>query len=189
MDRLGGLFGGRKASVATPRGSTLGWCYAFITGALSGYNLVFTKIVSETVKTSARGDDQFGNAAFYAFAACLVLCNGCQIKFLNASMAKFDALFIVPVMQVQWTMLCLQNVANIYRKTAFAKLLGERDKAVGHAAAQNTCYSIIRGVVEPLQACSSVLLKRIEGVLLRRRVEGVHDDGDAMRGDEAGTPC
>ena len=99
----------------TSRGSTLGWCYAFITGALSGYNLVFTKNVSETVKTSAGGDNQFGNASFYLFAAGLILCNGFQIKFLNASMEKFDALFIVPLYQVMqvfpvsirlfWTML------------------------------------------------------------------------------------
>jgi hypothetical protein len=87
----------------------------------SAHLMMLAQVSGELVKTSITSTNQFTKPIPYIFIGALVLCNGtqvhpslesvyfntlltdvlfAQIYFLNATLRKFDALFIIPVYQV-----------------------------------------------------------------------------------------
>jgi uncharacterized membrane protein len=84
----------------TREGLWMGVSYGSYTALLGSFNIQFSKILGELVQTSFAGDNQFDKPVPWMFAAALLVCNSSSIMLLNSCLAKFDALFIIPLYQV-----------------------------------------------------------------------------------------
>ena len=88
-----------------------GVVYGSTSAILGSQQTLFMKSLSELLKgLLTRGEfDALINPFLYAIVAGFVVSMVFWLHRLNRGLAEFDALFIVPVMQVQWTMLSVME--------------------------------------------------------------------------------
>eukprot|EP01060_Flectonema_neradi_P035749 TRINITY_DN6660_c3_g1_i1.p1 TRINITY_DN6660_c3_g1~~TRINITY_DN6660_c3_g1_i1.p1 ORF type:complete len:371 (+),score=47.18 TRINITY_DN6660_c3_g1_i1:51-1115(+) len=81
-----------------------------IPAILSSYNLQLSKIVGELVSQSlGDGNNEFLNWPLYMFLLMLISCNTVQVVTLQTALANYSALLIIPIFQVQLTILAIIN--------------------------------------------------------------------------------
>ena len=81
-----------------------------IPAVLSSYNLQLSKIVGELTSQSLNGgENEFVHWPIYLFIFLLVSCNTVQVITLQTALANYSALLIVPIFQVQLTLLAIVN--------------------------------------------------------------------------------
>jgi hypothetical protein len=73
-----------------------------LAGTLGGSSATFAKAAIELLKTTWKGKNQFIYITTYVILFLLITFLSGQIYFLNASLARFPAMFVVPVYQVFW---------------------------------------------------------------------------------------
>ena len=86
--------------MAHSKGMILAWAYALVAGSCAAYCIVFSKIISELVKTTILGTPQLHRPEFYLFILAWCFCTAFQINYMNYCLKYFPALFIVPTLQV-----------------------------------------------------------------------------------------
>jgi len=81
--------------------------YAALSGTLGAQNVLFAKSVGEMMKTSFQGDNQMTNPLTYLLIVCMLASIFTQTHFLAQGLARFDALYIVPVFQCFFIMVSI----------------------------------------------------------------------------------
>lgn len=80
----------------------LRFSYPAIAGSIGGITAAYAKASIELIKTSILGENQFGFAGTYIIIGIMILSVTLQIKFLNAGLKRYEAMYVVPVYQVFW---------------------------------------------------------------------------------------
>ena len=95
----------------TVAGNMLAVACGTIPAVLSSYNLQLSKIVGELIyQTFSENDNnEFKNWPVYMFICLLILCNTVQVATLQTALSNYSALLIVPIFQVQLTLLAIIN--------------------------------------------------------------------------------
>lgn len=76
--------------------------YPALAGIVGGQSVLFAKAAVELLKTTVGSENQFVFPEPYVCILLLFMCLWFQVKFLNAGLARFDALVVIPVYQVFW---------------------------------------------------------------------------------------
>jgi uncharacterized membrane protein len=102
----------RRNNAETPRCFTkmeldtrrrlLRFSYPALAGSIGGMTAAYAKASIELVKTSIFGENQFTNIGTYVILGMMVSSVAIQIKFLNAGLKRYEAMYVVPVYQVFW---------------------------------------------------------------------------------------
>ena len=82
----------------------LRFSYPAMAGSIGGLTAAYAKASIELIKTSIVGENQFVYFQTYGVIFLMVFSVICQIKFLNAGLERYEAMYIVPVYQVFWIM-------------------------------------------------------------------------------------
>ena len=82
----------------------LRFSYPAMAGSIGGITAAYAKASIELIKTSILGENQFVYFQTYGVIFLMVFSVICQIKFLNAGLERYEAMYIVPVYQVFWIM-------------------------------------------------------------------------------------
>lgn len=78
-------------------------CTGGLAGFCGGHSVLFAKTVMEELKATALGmENCFKVPMFYGLLAATVVSLAVQLRTLNAGLARFDSLIIVPVYQSAW---------------------------------------------------------------------------------------
>ena len=162
-------------SMSTPRGALMAWGHALVNGSLQAYCIVFSKVISELVKTTILGKEQVSKPLFWIFIFCWIICTAFQISYMNKSLKHFPALFIVPTLQVMFTCIAILSGGIYFQEFVFF----------------DTTQQILFPVGVVLSLCGVVILSTKEvddGVRIHAAVEEQEsmEDGEAD-GDERGS--
>jgi hypothetical protein len=78
--------------------------YAFLSGVAGAQSVLFAKSLDELLVSSFSGDSKIFLAHFgsYLIALSMFCSVGLQVYWLNCALARWDALYVVPVFQAQW---------------------------------------------------------------------------------------
>mmetsp|Transcript_5523 Transcript_5523/g.10381 ORF Transcript_5523/g.10381 Transcript_5523/m.10381 type:complete len:683 (+) Transcript_5523:274-2322(+) len=78
--------------------------YTFLSGVAGAQSVLFAKSLDELLVSSFAGDSRIflAHMGSYMIAFSMFCTIGLQIYWLNCGLAKWDALYIVPVFQAQW---------------------------------------------------------------------------------------
>jgi len=76
-----------------------GLSYLALSGMFGANSILFGKSVSELLKVSVSGNNQFTHVLTYVFLACMFCCIFSQLHFLALALKLFDAMYCVPVFQ------------------------------------------------------------------------------------------
>eukprot|EP00742_Colponemidia_sp_Colp-10_P006732 GILJ01007217.1.p1 GENE.GILJ01007217.1~~GILJ01007217.1.p1 ORF type:complete len:573 (-),score=53.10 GILJ01007217.1:273-1991(-) len=89
--------------ISTRRSRFLGFCYAMTSAIIGTQSVILAKSTSGLLLTSISGDSQFGAwftyVILFAWLATIIF----WIVRLNSALKRFDAIFIIPTLQVIWT--------------------------------------------------------------------------------------
>lgn len=81
----------------------LRFSYPALAGTIGGLTAAYAKAAVELIKTSILGgDNQFAYLGTYVIVTILIVCVVLQIRFLNAGLQRYEAMYVVPVYQVFW---------------------------------------------------------------------------------------
>lgn len=99
--------------------------YAAFGGALSSVNILMTKIVGELISITSSGENQFRNPLAYLFVGVLVVSNTASIYWMQRALQLFDALIVVPMFQVTFSILSILTGAIYFEEIySFSALQG-----------------------------------------------------------------
>ncbi len=99
--------------------------YAAFGGALSSVNILMTKIVGELISITSSGENQFSNPLAYLFVGVLVVSNTASIYWMQRALQLFDALIVVPMFQVTFSILSILTGAIYFEEIySFSALQG-----------------------------------------------------------------
>ncbi|KAK1348967.1 NIPA-like magnesium transporter [Hamiltosporidium tvaerminnensis] len=87
--------------------------YVGLSSIIASLTTLFAKSFGEMVDATISGDNQFLYGITYLFFIFLVFCTFLQIYWLNRALRHFDALLVIPVFHVIWTMFSVIT-AGIY---------------------------------------------------------------------------
>lgn len=74
--------------------------YALVSGCIGTQSVTLAKSMSEVMRTSTEGDNQFSNYFTWVIFCSWVVCMVFWVTRMNIALRRFDGLFIVPVLQV-----------------------------------------------------------------------------------------
>lgn len=95
-----------KANRSTPKDKVMeGVLYPALAGTFGALSVLFAKSVTEAVRLTAKGDNQLLQVQPYLMAGAMGGCVFLQLRYLNTSLTKADALLVVPIYQVFWVLL------------------------------------------------------------------------------------
>jgi hypothetical protein len=99
--------------------------YAAFGGALSSVNILMTKIVGELISITSSGENQFRNPLAYVFFGVLIVSNTASIYWMQRALQLFDALIVVPMFQVTFSILSILTGAIYFEEIySFSALQG-----------------------------------------------------------------
>ena len=75
--------------------------------ALAAYATILSKVTTELIKTTAKGDQQFDKPGTWLFVLALTIVVCCHVWWLNRGLKRFEALLWVPLFQVFLTMMSI----------------------------------------------------------------------------------
>jgi hypothetical protein len=84
------------------RRDLLRFSYPALAGSIGGITAAYAKASIELIKTSILGNNQFRFVGTYVIISIMILSVTMQIKFLNAGLKRYEAMYVVPVYQVFW---------------------------------------------------------------------------------------
>eukprot|EP00697_Spironema_sp_BW2_P009448 gnl/Spiro4/24315_TR12078_c0_g1_i1.p1 gnl/Spiro4/24315_TR12078_c0_g1~~gnl/Spiro4/24315_TR12078_c0_g1_i1.p1 ORF type:complete len:599 (+),score=138.18 gnl/Spiro4/24315_TR12078_c0_g1_i1:90-1886(+) len=90
--------------------------YASIGGVIGGQTILMGKSFAEMIKTTASGDNQMASPIPYLFLVVLGTCAFMQIHFTNTGLQYFDAMYVVPVFLVAFTMFSILGGAIYFNE-------------------------------------------------------------------------
>lgn len=87
--------------------------YVGLSAAIASFTTLFAKSFGEMVDQTLSGDNQFIYFSTYLFFILIFLCTCGQIFWLNRALKRYDALLVIPIFHVLWTVLSV-TTAGIY---------------------------------------------------------------------------
>lgn len=87
--------------------------YVGLSGIIASFTTLFAKSFGEMVDQTLLGDNQFLYGITYLFFANIVLFTGLQIFWMNKALRHYDALLVIPLFFVIWTLFSVLT-AGIY---------------------------------------------------------------------------
>ncbi|KAI5171395.1 magnesium transporter [Nematocida sp. LUAm3] len=89
--------------------------YIGMSSLIASFTTLFAKSFGELVSLSIYGDNQFIYPAPYLFFCLIFLCMSGQIFWINRALKRYDALLVIPVFHILWTVTSV-TTAGIYFK-------------------------------------------------------------------------
>eukprot|EP00033_Pygsuia_biforma_P000591 GCRY01000698.1.p1 GENE.GCRY01000698.1~~GCRY01000698.1.p1 ORF type:complete len:357 (-),score=59.71 GCRY01000698.1:251-1321(-) len=80
------------------------FAYAAISGMIGTQSVILAKSCASLIRQTLMGDNQFTHVFTYLILAAWALTMGYWMHRLNSGLQQFDAMFIVPMFQVVWTL-------------------------------------------------------------------------------------
>jgi drug/metabolite transporter (DMT)-like permease len=111
-------YAGYRVLKARPRPpmNLLGVCYVISSAVIGTQSVTLCKSLSTLIRDSLQGNNQF----VYPFTYVVIVATICTavfwVKRMSAALKKFDALFIIPVLQVFWTSLSIVGGGVYYKE-------------------------------------------------------------------------
>jgi hypothetical protein len=90
--------------------------FAAFGGALSSVNIFMTKTVGELISMTSSGNNQFANPLAYVFFGVLIVSNISSVYWMQRALQLFDALIVVPMFQVTFTVLSILTGAFYFQE-------------------------------------------------------------------------
>jgi len=87
--------------------------YVGLSSVIASLTTLFAKSFGEMIDKTVSGDNQFFFGVTYIFFIMIVLCTFLQIYWLNRALRHYDALLVIPVFHVIWTLFSVLT-AGIY---------------------------------------------------------------------------
>lgn len=87
--------------------------YVLISSFIASFTTLSAKSLGEIIGHIIGGDPLIRNGPFYLFLSTLVGCTLLQIYWLNRALRHYDALLVVPIFHITWTILSILT-AGIY---------------------------------------------------------------------------
>eukprot|EP00300_Choanocystis_sp_HF-7_P013179 c18188_g1_i2.p1 GENE.c18188_g1_i2~~c18188_g1_i2.p1 ORF type:complete len:382 (+),score=54.26 c18188_g1_i2:47-1192(+) len=79
-------------------------CYAAVSAILGSQSVLLAKSTSELIRSTLKGQDQLSNYFTYAIIGSWILTMAFWLYRMNTALRRFDSVFIVPMLQVIWTL-------------------------------------------------------------------------------------
>jgi len=108
------LLAGERPSVLLSR--LLPCAYAAISGIIGTQSVLLAKSCSELVRTTIAGENQFIYPFTYVVLVAWVASMVFWLYRMNAALRKFDGVFIIPVLQVVWTLFSIVGGGIYFRE-------------------------------------------------------------------------
>jgi magnesium transporter len=87
--------------------------YVGLSATIASFTTLFAKSFGQMVELTLSGDNQFRHLSTYMFFILIFLCTCGQIYWLNRALKRYDALLVIPIFHVFWTLLSVAT-AGIY---------------------------------------------------------------------------
>jgi magnesium transporter len=87
--------------------------YVLLSSFIASFTTLSIKSLSEMIDKTIAGDNQFIFLTTYLFIVTLAMCTFLQIYWLNRALRYYDALIVIPIFHVSWTLLSI-TTAGIY---------------------------------------------------------------------------
>ncbi|KAF9762271.1 putative magnesium transporter NIPA8 [Nosema granulosis] len=87
--------------------------YVWLSSFIASFTTLSIKSLGEIIDKTLSGDNQFTSSVTYIFIVGLVVCTFGQIYWLNRALRRYDALLVVPLFHISWTILSIFT-AGIY---------------------------------------------------------------------------
>lgn len=87
--------------------------YVGLSAAIASFTTLFAKSFGEMVDLTLSGDNQFVYFSTYMFFLLIFACTCGQIFWLNRALQRYDALLVIPIFHILWTLLSV-TTAGIY---------------------------------------------------------------------------
>jgi magnesium transporter len=87
--------------------------YVWLSSFIASFTTLCIKSLGEIIDKTLSGDNQFTSYVTYVFIVGLVVCTFGQIYWLNRALRRYDALLVVPLFHITWTILSIFT-AGIY---------------------------------------------------------------------------
>lgn len=88
-----------------PPMNLLGFCFVYSSAVVGTQSVTLFKSLSTMLRDSSSGDNQLDSWFFYVVLVAAVCVAVFWVNRMNLALKKFNALFIIPVLQVCWVML------------------------------------------------------------------------------------
>ena len=85
--------------------------YVQLSSFIASFTTLSAKSLGELIDKTLMGDNQFFNLAPYFFLLNLIICTLLQIYWLNRALRHYDALLVVPIFHISWTILSILTAA------------------------------------------------------------------------------
>ncbi|KAI4291008.1 magnesium transporter [Pancytospora philotis] len=89
------------------------FAYVFLSSLIASFTTLSAKSLGEIFDRALGGDNLLRSFPFYFFLCTLVGCTLLQIYWLNRALRHFDALLVMPIFHISWTILSILT-AGIY---------------------------------------------------------------------------
>ncbi|KAM0687496.1 hypothetical protein COBT_001262 [Conglomerata obtusa] len=87
--------------------------YVGLSSVIASLTTLFAKSFGEMIDKTISGDNQFLYGITYLFFVMIIICTALQIYWLNRALRHYDALLVIPVFHVIWTLFSVIT-AGIY---------------------------------------------------------------------------
>lgn len=79
--------------------------YVSLSASIASITTLFAKSFGEMIELSLNGDNQFKNTITYVFLIMIINCTILQVYWLGRALIHYDALIVIPVFHILWTVL------------------------------------------------------------------------------------
>nr|AHW68400.1 putative nucleotide-sugar transporter [Nosema pernyi] len=87
--------------------------YVWLSSFIASFTTLSIKSLGEIIDKTLGGENQFASYVTYIFILGLIICTFGQIYWLNRALRRYDALLVVPLFHITWTILSIFT-AGIY---------------------------------------------------------------------------
>ncbi|EOB14769.1 Non-imprinted in Prader-Willi/Angelman syndrome region protein 2 [Nosema bombycis CQ1] len=87
--------------------------YVWLSSFIASFTTLSIKSLGEIIDKTLAGENQFASYITYIFILSLIICTFGQIYWLNRALRRYDALLVVPLFHITWTILSIFT-AGIY---------------------------------------------------------------------------
>ncbi|KAK6089565.1 hypothetical protein P3W45_001447 [Vairimorpha bombi] len=87
--------------------------YIFLSSFIASFTTLSIKSLAEIIDKTFSGENQFIYLVTYVFIVGLIVCTFGQIYWLNRGLKRYDALLVVPIFHITWSILSIVT-AGIY---------------------------------------------------------------------------
>ncbi|KAI5159899.1 magnesium transporter [Nematocida ausubeli] len=91
------------------------FAYIGVSACIASFTTLFAKSFGVLISITMGGNNQFFGPGPYLFGSLVFLCTVGQIYWLNRALKRYDALLVIPVFHIMWTLLSV-TTAGIYFK-------------------------------------------------------------------------